>query len=136
MLFFGEGAGASATSSAIIANIVSAAQDIVLDVGTRTRWKLEPGKRIKSMSEVEARYYLRLNVTDRPGVLAQISKVLGDNLISIASVIQKEVDNLAQTAELVIMTHSAKESAMQSALHLLAQLNVIEEVSNFIRVED
>ena len=136
VLFFGEGAGASATSSAVIANIVSAARDIVLGVGSRTRWKLEPGKRIKSMSEVEARYYLRLNVADRPGVLAQISKVLGDYLISIASVIQKEVDNLAQTAELVIMTHPAKESAMQPALDVLAQLNVVEEVSNFIRVED
>jgi len=136
VLFFGEGAGASATSSAVIADIVSAAQDIVLGVGSRTRWKLEPGKRIKSMSEVEARYYLRLNVADRPGVLAQISKVLGDHLISIASVLQKEVDNLAQTAELVIMTHPAKESAMQPALRLLAQLNVVEEVSNFIRVED
>ncbi len=136
VLFFGEGAGAKATSSAVIADIVSAAQDIVLGVGSRTRWKLEPGKRIKSMSEVESRYYLRLNVADRPGVLAQISKVLGDHLISIASVIQKEVDNLAQTAELVIMTHPAKESAVQPALRLLAQLNVVEEVSNFIRVED
>ncbi len=136
VLFFGEGAGASATSSAVVANIVSAAQDIALGVGSRTRWKLEPGKRIKPMSEVEARYYLRLNVADRPGVLAQISKVLGDNLISIASVLQKEVDNLAQTAELVIMTHPAKESAMQPTLRQLAQLNVVEEVSNFIRVED
>ncbi len=135
VLFFGEGAGASATSSAVVADIVSAARDIVLGVGSRARWKLEPGKRIKSMSEVEARYYLRLNVADRPGVLAQISKVLGDHLISIASVIQKEVDSLAQTAEIVIMTHPAKESAIQPALDMLAQLNVVKEVSNFIRVE-
>jgi len=136
VLFFGEGAGASVTSSAVIADIVSAAQDIVLGVGSRARWKLEPGKRIKSMSEVEARYYLRLNVADRPGVLAQISKVLGDHLISIASVIQKEADSLAQTAEIVIMTHPAKESAMQPALGMLVQLDVVKEVSNFIRVED
>ena len=136
VLFFGEGAGASATSSAVVANVVSAARDIVLGVGSRTRWKLEPGKRIKSMSEIETRYYLRLNVADRPGVLAQISKILGDHLISIASVIQKEADSLAQTAELVIMTHPAKESAMQPALTMLAQLEVVKEVSNFIRVED
>ena len=135
VLFFGEGAGALPTSSAVIANVVSAAQDIVLGVGSRARWKLEPGKRIRSMSEIETRYYLRLNVADRPGVLAQISKVLGDHLISIASVIQKETDSLAQTAELVIMTHPAKESAMQPALEMLAQLNVVKEVSNFIRVE-
>jgi len=136
VLFFGEGAGASATSSAVIADIVSAAQDITLGVGSRARWKLEAGKRIKPMSEVETRYYLRLNVVDCPGVLAQISKVLGDHLISIASVIQKEVDNLAQTAEIVIMTHPAKESAMQPALNILAQLSMVKEVSNFIRVED
>ena len=136
VLFFGEGAGASATSSAVIANVVSAARDIVLGVGSRARWRLEPGKRIKSMSEIETRYYLRLNVADRPGVLAQISKILGDHLISIASVIQKEADSLVQTAEIVIMTHPAKESAMQPALDMLARLDVVKEVSNFIRVED
>jgi homoserine dehydrogenase len=135
VLFFGEGAGALPTSSAVIADIVSAAQDIVLGVGSRAKWRLEPGKRIKSMSEIETRYYLRLNVADRPGVLAQISKVLGDHLISIASVIQKEADSVAQTAEIVIMTHPAKESAMQPALDELAQLDVVKEISNFIRVE-
>ncbi len=87
VLFLGEGAGALPTSSAVIADTVSAAQDIVLGVGSRTRWWLQPGKVIKSMSEIETKYYLRLNVADRPGVLAQISKVLGDRLISISSVI-------------------------------------------------
>ncbi|MDI6815026.1 MAG: homoserine dehydrogenase, partial [Dehalococcoidales bacterium] len=53
VLFFGEGAGALPTSSAVIADVVSAAQDIVLGVGSRAGWKLEPGKSIKPMSEVE-----------------------------------------------------------------------------------
>ena len=136
VLFFGEGAGALPTSSAVIADIVSAAQDIALGVGNRMGWRLEPGKVIKPMSEIETRYYLRLNVADRPGVLAQISKVLGDHQISISSVIQKEADSLAQTAEIVIMTHLAKEAAMQSALDELKQLPVVKEISNFIRVED
>jgi len=135
VLFFGEGAGARPSTSAVIADIVSAAQDIVLGVGSRARWKLEPGKVIKPMAEIETRYYLRLNVADHPGVLAQISKVLGDHLISISSVIQKEVDSVAQTAEIVIMTHPAKEKAMQPALHELAHLTVVKEISNFIRVE-
>jgi len=135
VLFFGEGAGALPTSSAVIADVVSAARDIVLGVGSRARWRLEPGKRIKLMSELETRYYLRLNVADRPGVLAQISKVLGDHLISIASVIQKEADSVAQTAEIVIMTHPAKEAAMQLALSELAHLDVVKEMGNFIRVE-
>lgn len=135
VLFYGEGAGALPTSSAVIADIVSAAQDIVLGVGSRARWKPEPGKLIKPMAEIETRYYLRLNVVDRPGVLAQISKILGDHLISISSVIQKLTDSVAQTAEIVIMTHPAKEKAMQQALDELAHLTVVKEISNFIRVE-
>jgi len=135
VLFFGEGAGALPSSSAVIADIVSASQDIVLGVGNRTMWKLEPGRVIKPMSEIETRYYLRMNIADSPGVLAQISKVLGDHLISIASVIQKETDKVAQTAEIVIMTYPAIEAAMQQALNELAHLTVVNEITNFIRVE-
>jgi len=135
VLFFGEGAGARPSSSAIVADIVKAAHDVVLGVGGRPAWKLEPGKVIKPMSELETRYYLRMNIADRHGVLAQIAKVLGDHRISILSVIQKLTDSVAQTAEIVIMTHPAKEAAMQQALGELAQLSVVEEISNFIRVE-
>jgi len=135
VLFFGEGAGALPTSSAVIADIVSAARDIGLGVSSRARWSLEPGKRVKPMSELETRYYLRLNVTDQAGVLAQISKILGDNLISISSVIQKWADSATQTAELVIMTHPAKEAAVQKALAKLEHLAVVKEISNFVRVE-
>jgi homoserine dehydrogenase len=136
VLFFGEGAGAKPTSSAVIADVVSVARDIILGVGNRAGWRLEPGKVIKPMSEIETRYYLRVNVADSPGVLAQISRVLGEHLISIASVIQKETDVVAQTAEIVIMTHPAQEKAMQQALGELEHLAVVNEISNFIRVED
>jgi homoserine dehydrogenase len=135
VLFFGEGAGALPTSSAVIADIVSSAQDIILGVGNKAKWRFESGKSIKPMAEIETRYYLRMNVTDRPGVLAQISKILGDHLISISSVIQKETDSVPQTAEIVIMTHPAQEKAMQQALSKLARLDVVGEISNFIRVE-
>ena len=135
VLFFGEGAGALPTSSAVVADIVSVAQDIILGVGSRIGWKLEPGKSIKPISQIETRYYLRLTVADRPGVLAQISKVLGDRLISISSVIQPVTDSVTQTAEIVIMTHIAKEASMQQALDELAHLNVVKEISNFVRVE-
>lgn len=136
VLFFGEGAGAFPTSSAVIADVVSAAQDILLGAGSRIRWQLKRGKVIKPMAEVETRYYLRMTVADSPGVLAQISKVLGDNFISIASAIQKESDNASQTAELVLMMHPAKEAAMQKALKELERLPVVKEIGNFIRVED
>ena len=135
VLFFGEGAGALPTTSAVIANVVSAAQDITLGVVNRTWWKLDSGKIIIPMSEVETRYYMRMSVADRPGVLAQIAKVLGDNLISISSVIQKEADIPAQSAEIVIMTHPAQEKSVQTALQKLKHLAIVKKISNFIRVE-
>jgi len=135
VLFFGEGAGGLATSSAVVADVVSAAQEISLGVASRAIWKLQPGKVIKPMADVETRYYLRFNIADRPGVLAQIAKVLGDRQISISSAIQKLADAAAQTAEIVIVTHPAREKAMQSALEELADLAVVKEISNFVRVE-
>ena len=135
VLFYGEGAGSSATSSAMVADVVSAARDIVIGSGTRANWRLETGKGIRPMAQLETGYYIRLDAADQPGVLAQVSKVLGDQRISIASVIQKAVDPVAQTAEIVIMTHPAKEAKMQQALKELEQLKVVNEISNFIRVE-
>jgi homoserine dehydrogenase len=136
VLFFGEGAGAKPTSSAIVADVVSSAQKIALGISSIASQKLESGKRVKPMSEIETRYYLRINAADRPGVLAKISKVFGDLAISISSAIQQEVDAAAQTAEVVLMTYSAPEKAMQQALQEIARLDVVEEISNFIRVEN
>ncbi len=135
VLFFGQGAGPLPTSSAVIADIVSAAQETRLGVTGRTGWRLEPGRVIKPMSDIETRYYLRLNIADRPNVLAQIAKVLGDHQISISSAIQKLADPVAETAEIVIITHTAQERAMQSALNKLAHLPVVKEIGNFVRVE-
>lgn len=136
VLFYGQGAGPYPTSSAVVADIVSSAQDITFGVGNRIKWKPESGKRIKPMAEIETQYYLRIDCADRPGVLAQISKILGDLQISIASAIQKEADIVAQTAEIVLMTHPSPEKAMQQALDKIARLEVVKEISNFIRVEN
>ena len=73
----------------------------------------------------------------RPGgVLTQITRVLGDNQISISACIQKETDLTTQSAEIVIMTHPSNEAAMQKALKEMSTLSVVKEISNFIRVED
>jgi homoserine dehydrogenase len=136
VLFIGEGAGAKPTSSAIIADVVSSARKIVLGIGSLSIWKAASGKIIKSMDDVETQYYVRLAAKDRPGVLAQIATVFGKNKISISSAIQPESDEKTKTAEIVIMTHPALEKAMQKALRELEQLDVVKEISNFIRVED
>jgi homoserine dehydrogenase len=136
VLFMGEGAGPSATSSAVVADIVAAARKIVLGIGSLSTWQPVSGKRVKPMDEIETQYYIRLAAADRPGVLAQIATVFGNNKISIASALQPESDDATKTAEIVIMTHPAREKAMQKALKELAGLKVVNEISNCIRVED
>jgi homoserine dehydrogenase len=136
VLFFGEGAGAKPTSSAVIADIVSSARKIALGVGSKSVRRLASGKSIKPMAEIVTQYYVRLSAGDQPGVLAQIATVFGDNKISIASAIQPESDEETQTAEIVIMTHPAQEKGMQKALGELKLLEVVREISNFIRVEE
>jgi homoserine dehydrogenase len=135
VIFYGQGAGPSATSSAIIADVINIAQNINRELRYTPHIAMNNMLTIKPMDEIETRYYLRMKVVDRAGVLAQISKVLGDHLISIASVIQKEVDISKQTAEIVVMTHPAIEKSMRKALKDTEQLPVVQEISNFIRVE-
>jgi homoserine dehydrogenase len=136
LVFYGEGAGALRASSAVMADVLAIARNIRCGVNNIPELRLDQRVTVKPMSELKTRYYLRLNAPDRPGVLSQISKVLGDNSISISSVIQKEIDLAAQTAVIVIMTYPAEEKGMQKALKQLRQLSVVNEVSNFIRVEE
>ena len=136
LVFYGEGAGALRASSAVMADVLAIARNIYRGVNNVPELRLNEQVTIKPVSEVKTRYYLRLNALDRPGVLSQISRVLGDNSISISSVIQKESDLVAQTAIIVIMTYPAKEKGMQKALKQLRHLPEVNEVSNFIRVEE
>ena len=148
VLFYGEGAGSLPTSSAIIADVIAAAKNIMQgkEVGTRelppesenvspATSSSFPVRTVKPISELETRYYLRMSIADAPGVLAQIAKSLGDRSISIFSAIQKEADAATQTAEIVIITHPAREQFMQQALEEMEKLPVVKEISNFIRVE-
>jgi homoserine dehydrogenase len=135
VLFYGQGAGPLPTSSAVVADIVSVAQDIMVKAGNRVKWQTRP-RIIKPMAEVISRYYLRMRVADQTGVLTQITKILGDNQISISACIQKESDEATQSAEIVIMSHPSNEAAMQKALFEMGKLSVVKEISNFIRVED
>jgi homoserine dehydrogenase len=77
-------------------------------------------------------YYLRLDVTDKPGVLARIASVFGDNGVSIKSVVQEGTEEQAQ---LVFITHSARESALQATVAALTGLPVVAGVRSVLRVE-
>ena len=136
LVFYGEGAGALRASSAVVADVLALAKNICRGVDSVPELRLNRRVSVRPMSELKTRYYLRLDAPDHPGVLSQISKVLGDNSISISSVIQKESSLATQTAVIVIMTYPAREKAMQKALKQLKHLPEVSEVSNFIRVEE
>jgi homoserine dehydrogenase len=133
--FQGSGAGSFPTTSAVIGDVLDAAQSVI---GGRREVHAgeEAPSRIIPMSELRTRYFVRLTVADQPGVLAQIAAQLGQAQISISSVIQKETNLDAQTAELVIMTHEAREESMQQALQAVAKLAAVQEIGNFLRVEE
>jgi homoserine dehydrogenase len=135
VLFQGQGAGSLPTTSAVVANVLDAARSVVQGGQERAFSRPHGTTAIRPIGELRTRYYMRMVVTDQPGVLGQIARVLGDNQISIASVIQKEADETAQTAEIVIMTHVALEAAVQKALQKVHGLSVVREIGNFLRVE-
>ena len=134
--FWGEGAGAKPTSSAVVANVIQAAKKIACGDTSYNYWKIKPGKRVKPMPEIINRYYIRMTINDKPGALASIAGVFGDCGISISTALQKEDNIEEKSAEVVIMTHPAVEEAMRAALDELNNLEVVKEINNFIRVEE
>jgi homoserine dehydrogenase len=134
VLFQGAGAGSLPTTSAVMADVLDAARSIVLG-GRPSPWRYTADMPIVPISELVSRYYIRIEVADKPGVLAVIARALGDHGVSIASVIQKETDDESQSAELVVMTHPAKEASVQDSIaQIMGQPDVVQ-VGNMLRVE-
>ena len=134
VLFQGPGAGSLPTTSSVVADALDAAVSISNKVYWPHSSRREAGLRVMPMGDVRSRYYLRIGVADKPGVLARIAGVLSDRGISIASVIQKEVDGQA-TAEIVIMTHEAREADLQRALQEIRGVAGVSGVDQVLRVK-
>jgi len=142
ILFHGRGAGAGPTCSAVVADIIDVAQRSLAGHGA-ARVVPPPTHdehvRFRPMDEVCTRFYLRLLAADEPGVFAKITQALGDAGISLASVIQKQMvvigDPPVEYAEIVLMTHEAREAAMQRAISGIGELPAVREVGSMIRVE-
>ncbi len=130
--FQGPGAGPDPTASAVMGDILRIASGTVSS-GSPTAAP-EPFK-IASMSDHTCKYYLRLTASDRPGVLANVAKVLGDADISINSVLQKDTDIENGHADLVIMTHPAREANMQDAVSAINDLDTVLRLDSLLRVE-
>ena len=132
VMFYGRGAGELPTASAVVADIMDAARDLARNVTGMTGCTCFEEKPLKPMGATCTRYYIRLCVADRPGVLAGIAQVFGDNAVSLATVIQK---SSGKAAELVLVTHMVLEKNLQAALNILKGLPIVFEISNVIRVE-
>jgi len=139
LLFYGQGAGQMPTASAVVSDIVEIAQDILSQRPSHSnslplRRAEEVGIQVLDISEARCRYYLRVSALDQPGVLSQVSGILGDHHISISSVIQKERHE-ELSVPVVMMTHEAKEGDMREALQAIDQLDVVTGSTICIRVE-
>ncbi|MGA2751764.1 MAG: homoserine dehydrogenase [Verrucomicrobiota bacterium] len=135
-LFYGRGAGKDATASAVLSDIADAALD--LKCGTRGRVPaFVPHVRqgaVLPIGDVVSRYYLRLNVVDKPGTLARVASILAASHIGISSVMQPEGREGA-SVPLILMSHQAPNAAMQKALAKIARLAVVKGPPVLLRVE-
>lgn len=136
ILFNGKGAGSMPAASAVVSDIVDVARNMASAALRRVPeyCRSQSLVKLRRISEIESRYYIRFSAIDKPGVLAKISGILGRYKISIASVAQKERRH-AEIVPVVIMTHEAKEHALRMALAKIDRLSVIKAKSIAIRVE-
>jgi homoserine dehydrogenase len=136
-LFYGRGAGRNATASSVVADLVDVALN--LKFGSHRRipaFRIGPQYRhILPMDEIETRYYLRLQVKDKPGVIAAVSKILGDKEISISSFVQREGQS-ENNVSLLILTHLAKEKKIKEAIAGIEKLKAVCDKVKLLRIED
>jgi homoserine dehydrogenase len=135
-LFYGRGAGKDATASAVLSDVADAALDLKNGAKVRIPPFVAHARkgRVMSMDEVVSRYYVRLDVVDRPGVLAKIAAIFARAKIGISSVIQPE-GHEGESVPLILMLHDAPNSAMRKALAQIAKLPPVKSKPVMIRVE-
>ena len=134
-LYYGRGAGGDPTASAVLSDLAQIASHFPQEQKARNVGHEALHSRLKTMDEIVSRYYLRLLVEDRPGVLADVARVLANHRIGISSVIQPEA-HAGETTPLVIMLHDAPESQFRSAIKEIASLAAIKAPPTHLRVED
>ena len=131
----GPGAGAAPTSSAVLADVLDIARDLVAErrpVGEMPYRAV----RVRPAGEHLARRYVRLSVADRPGVLGEVGIALGEHGVSIASMVQIEADEDAKTAEIVLTTHIASGAALTAALDQISGTDAVISVGNVLAMAD
>ncbi len=133
VVFSGRGAGGTPTATAVIGDIITVAQDLVAGVPGRSPIGTPVPTRVRPIEDVAVPYYLSLQVVDRPGVFARVATVIGEEGVSIASIVQK---SRTEIADAILVTHDAPGRAVQRVLARLRALDVVKAVTNVIRVQD
>ena len=140
-LYYGKGAGAEPTASAVIADLVDVTRMATADPLNRVpHLAFQPNAmadlKILPMDEVQTSYYLRLRVQDKPGVLADITRILADEQISIDAVIQKEPEEGEEQTDLIMLTHLTREKHINAAIAKIEKLGVVAGKVTKLRMEE
>lgn len=131
-MFYGRGAGELPTASAIVGDIFDIARNICYGCCGRIRCTCYKDIPVKKIEDIRSRYFLRMQVEDRHGVLAGIASVFGNNCVSIAQIIQKA--KIRDLAEIVVITDEVEERHFNDSLTILKSMSMIKEISAVIRV--
>ena len=133
-MFYGQGAGSLPTASAVVADIIAVARDMVIGNTAVTGCTCYNNRPKCPLNATESSYYIRLLVDDEPGVLGAIATAFGDSDVSLKSVIQTRM--VKEYAEIVAVTHVVKHEKLEKAKALLQNLPVVSKICNIIRVEE
>jgi homoserine dehydrogenase len=139
-LYYGAGAGSEPTASAVVADIIDVVRTLTVDPENRVpHLAFQPDALsdipILPMDEVRTAYYLRMLATDKPGVLAEVTRILGESGISIEAILQKEPLPDAVEVPIIILTHSIAERQMNAAIRQIEALDTIHGKITRIRLE-
>ena len=139
-LYYGKGAGAEPTASAVIADLVDIARLADADPVYRVpslayQTQSLADTPILPMSEIITSYYLRLRVADQPGVLADITRILADASISIDAMLQKEPDEGETQTDIILLTHQTQEKNINAAIAAIEALNTVDGKVTRLRLE-
>ena len=140
-LYYGAGAGSQPTASAVVADLVDVTRLITADPEHRVpHLAFQPDRlsdvRILPIGEVETSYYLRMRVRDKPGVLADITRILADSSISIDAMVQKEPGEGESRVDIVMLTHLAVEKNVDAAIRRIESLATVVGRVTRIRLEE
>jgi len=139
-LYYGAGAGSEPTASAVVADVVDVVRALTSDPENRVpHLAFQPNElsdiSVLPMEEVETAYYLRMQAIDRPGVLAEVTAILGDLGISIEAILQKEPEEGASHVPIIFLTQRVQEKNMNEAIAKIQNLDVVDGEITRIRME-